>query len=85
MEDEIMLVLSRKIGEQICIGSGITLTVLEIQGQRVKIGIDAPRDCRVLRGELDQRADKPAFKEHVRQATAWLPCENDSLELATSH
>jgi len=51
-----MLVLSRKIGEQIIIGDGVTVTVLEIQGQRIKLGIEAPRDCRVLRGELNQWA-----------------------------
>jgi carbon storage regulator len=47
-----MLVLSRKPGERVIIGSGITVTVVEITGNRIRIGIDAPDDVRILRGEL---------------------------------
>ena len=47
-----MLVLSRKQGEQIKIGQGITLTVLGVRGGVVKLGIDAPPHLRILRGEL---------------------------------
>lgn len=48
-----MLVLSRKEGEKILIGDGIVLTINRINGNRVAIGIEAPRDVRVVRGELD--------------------------------
>ncbi len=51
-----MLVLSRKAGEQIRIGNNITLTVVEIQGNRMRLGIDAPRECKILRSELRQRS-----------------------------
>jgi carbon storage regulator len=47
-----MLVLSRKPGEKLVIGDGITVTVLEVIGGRVRIGIAAPEDIRILRGEL---------------------------------
>lgn len=47
-----MLVLSRKKGEQINIGDGITITVVEVQGQRIKLGIQAPDSYRILRAEL---------------------------------
>ena len=47
-----MLVLSRKLGETICIGSDITVTVLEVKGNRIRIGVNAPEDVKVLRGEL---------------------------------
>lgn len=47
-----MLVLSRKIGEKLIIGDEIVLTVNRISGNRVAIGIEAPRDVRIVRGEL---------------------------------
>ena len=47
-----MLVLSRKEGERISIGDNITLIVSKVSGNRVTIGIEAPRDVKVVRGEL---------------------------------
>ena len=47
-----MLILSRKIGEQIRIAGDIVVVVKAIQGDRIKIGIEAPKTIRVLRGEL---------------------------------
>jgi carbon storage regulator len=49
---KVMLVLSRKIGEQIHIGDDIVLTVVEIKGGRVKLGLQAPLDCSIQRSEL---------------------------------
>lgn len=47
-----MLVLSRKRGEAITIGGGITLKVIEIRGNRVKLGFDCPADVRIVREEI---------------------------------
>ena len=47
-----MLVLSRKIGEEILIGDEIRLVVNRISGNRVTIGIKAPDDVHIVRGEL---------------------------------
>ena len=47
-----MLVLTRKIQEQIQIGENITITILRMKGQTVRVGIDAPEDVRIVRGEL---------------------------------
>ena len=47
-----MLVLSRKLMEQIQIGDSVVVTVLEIRRKRVRIGIDAPKEIRVRRTEL---------------------------------
>lgn len=48
-----MLVLSRKRGEQIQVGGDVRVTVVRIDGNKVRIGIDAPTETRILRGELD--------------------------------
>ena len=50
-----MLVLSRKIGEQIVIANNIRVTVAEIKGNQVRLAIDAPGDVRVDRAEVHQR------------------------------
>ncbi len=47
-----MLVLTRRPGESIHIGSGITITVTEIKGNKVRIGIDAPEEVSIFRAEL---------------------------------
>lgn len=47
-----MLVLSRKKGEQIRIGDDIVITVQRLSGNRVSLGIEAPANCRITRGEL---------------------------------
>lgn len=47
-----MLVLFRKVGERIRITGDIVVVVTAIQGDRIKIGIEAPKSVRVLRGEL---------------------------------
>ena len=46
-----MLVLTRKVDEKILIGD-IVVTVTEIRGDRVRLGIDAPRSINIVRGEL---------------------------------
>ncbi len=47
-----MLVLSRKPDEQIVIGDGIVVTVVEIRGDKVRLGIEAPREVSVHRQEV---------------------------------
>jgi carbon storage regulator len=47
-----MLVLSRRAGESVVIGEGVTVTILEVRGDVVRVGIDAPRSVAVHRAEL---------------------------------
>ncbi len=47
-----MLVLSRRPGEALLIGDGIRVVILSIEGERVRVGIEAPREVPVLRAEL---------------------------------
>jgi carbon storage regulator len=55
-----MLVLSRKKGEQIVINENIVVTVVDVRGDKVRLGIEAPRDVSVHRQEV---ADKVAAEE----------------------
>ena len=48
-----MLVLTRKPGEKIDIGSGITITVVEVKGNKIRLGIDAPENVPIFRAELN--------------------------------
>jgi carbon storage regulator len=50
-----MLVLTRKLGEKIRIGDQITVSIVELDGRHVKLGIEAPREVAVHREEVYQR------------------------------
>ena len=54
---EEMLVLSRKVGQKIAIGDDIVLVINRVAGNRVSIGIEAPDDIRIIRGELSLADD----------------------------
>ncbi|HNQ97917.1 MAG: carbon storage regulator CsrA [Spirochaetales bacterium] len=47
-----MLILSRKINEKIMIGEDISLTIIEIRGDQVKVGVEAPKSVKVFRQEV---------------------------------
>jgi carbon storage regulator len=53
-----MLVLSRKPGQKLQIGDQITITVLEVHGKVLRLGIEAPTDVRILRAELEDWQSK---------------------------
>jgi carbon storage regulator len=50
-----MLVLTRKVGEEIVIGGGIRITIVVVQGDRVRVGVTAPPEVRVDREEIHRR------------------------------
>jgi carbon storage regulator len=55
-----MLILTRRAGETILIGENISITVVEIRGRQVRIGINAPADILVLREEMKLREQDEA-------------------------
>ena len=59
-----MLVLSRKVGESIVIGDDVVVTILEIRGDLIRVGIDAPKHVKVHRSEVFE-AIEAANKEAV--------------------
>ncbi len=75
-----MLILSRRSGEAIRIGKDIRIVVVQLGGGKVRLGIDGPRDLRILREELydmvaglnqrAQRADPGALDQWLQQPPA---------------
>ena len=50
-----MLILTRKIGETVMIGNDVSITVLRVKGNQVRLGVDAPKDVSVQRQEIFER------------------------------
>jgi len=65
-----MLTLSRKIGERIRVGNDIWITLLQIRGNKVKIGIEAPNEVIILREEVIPSSKPLTLKNHDGIATA---------------
>lgn len=69
-----MLVLTRKLGEGIVIGDDVTITVVEMKGGNVRIGIDAPRSKKIYRQEVFDR-----IVEENRDAAHWDMIDLDTI------
>lgn len=65
-----MLVLSRKVGQEIVIGDSIRITVVAMKGNQVRIGIDAPPDVRINREEVEKR-----YREFAEAIVSPETCE----------
>ena len=67
-----MLVLTRKLGENIRIGDSVKITVLEVRSGQVKLGIEAPPEVKVHREEIYTRIQEEARRaqEHKREGNA---------------
>lgn len=71
-----MLVLSRKVGEKLVIDGNIIVEVVRIQGNRITLGIVAPTEVKVLRGELDpkQSQSRKGTTEHAVKDGLLVAC-----------
>ncbi len=78
-----MLVISRKIGETLVIDGRITITVVGMRGRQIRIGIVAPADVRVLRGELEPFAHTPAAT-NATVANATVANAGDATAIAAA-
>ena len=61
-----MLILTRRLTESLVIGDNVTVTVLDIKGGRVRIGVSAPRDVIVNREEIFEKTRRGHRMPHVR-------------------
>ncbi|MCX7556690.1 carbon storage regulator CsrA [Xanthomonadaceae bacterium JHOS43] len=58
-----MLILTRRVGETLMIGEQVTVTVLGVKGNQVRVGISAPKDVSVHREEIFQRIQRVETEE----------------------
>ena len=81
-----MLILTRRVGEKIVIGENVTVTVLSVKGNQVRIGIDAPRDVMVNREEIYKRIlkEKQALNGDDRVRTPVPTVQNPIRPLSLS-
>ena len=75
-----MLILTRKLGEQINIGDDITVTLLEVKGTQVKLGIEAPKDISIHRKEIYERIRE----ENLRSSEVDLSDLSEAASILTS-
>lgn len=68
-----MLVLTRKPMQQVHIGDNITITVVKVDRNSVRVSIEAPRDVRILRGELPRFDEAPEKGEATTDETCSVP------------
>ena len=73
-----MLILTRRVGETLMIGDSVTVTVLGVKGNQVRVGITAPKDVAVHREEIFQRIGKDP-------ATGGSPAGEDPAAAVVGH
>jgi len=72
-----MLILTRRVGETLMIGDEVTVTVLGVKGNQVRIGVNAPRDVAVHREEIYERIKR----EQAAQAGVAVEPDSDQESL----
>jgi carbon storage regulator CsrA len=79
-----MLVLTRKTQQQIQIGNNITITIVRVTGQAVRVGIEAPEEVRVIRSELVGKPPKGSQPVTVADSVPAVACNTSASEAPAS-
>ena len=62
-----MLILTRRVGETLVVGDDVTVTVLGVRGNQVRLGVNAPKDVAVHREEIYQRIQNEKDTENLKE------------------
>jgi carbon storage regulator len=73
-----MLILTRRVGETVMIGNDVTVTILGVKGNQVRVGINAPKNVAVHREEIYER-----IKREQRGSSQQEPHDSESTEYAS--
>jgi carbon storage regulator len=65
-----MLILTRRVGETVMIGDDVTITVLGVKGNQVRVGINAPKNVAVHREEIYERIKREQRPDHAESPDA---------------
>ena len=76
-----MLILTRRVGETLMVGDNVTVTVLGVKGNQVRIGVNAPKEVSVHREEIYQRIQR----EKVANLEAALQKQTDKVNSSTEN
>lgn len=75
-----MLILNRKVGDQIIIGNTIKLKVLKTKGNKIDLGVEAPKDITVVREEIYEKEQNEDFKITKPEVIAKLKSEKSIIK-----
>jgi carbon storage regulator len=79
-----MLVLTRKPGQSIMIGEGVEVQVLSVAGEKVRLGITAPRDVSIFRNEVYDRIESENAQPEEQEKNGTNAAVEDALERLSS-